>query len=131
MHCPAAGMQNDARMNEPSPVDEGNCRLASIPADGWPAQPEALYDRVTSVLAEQKGVAVAGPLTILVDMAPAGDPPEDWRCQIGVPITGLARPIPPMLVEDFHNLQALTLSHSGSIAEIAQAWQTLSQQAAP
>ena len=49
--------------------------------------------------------------------------------QIGLPITGLLKAKSPLIVEDFHNLQALTVPHHGARHDLGATYQQLAEQA--
>jgi hypothetical protein len=44
---------------------------------------------------------------------------------VGVAITGMARSLQGMLIEDYRNLVALSLPHSGAIRDLPQTWRKL------
>ena len=111
------------------PIDEGNLRLASVSLDGWPEDLQAQRRILDELVADKPGVEVAGPLTLLIDMPPAGDTPDEWQMQAGLPITGLLKAKAPLIVEDFHHLQALTVPHHGPRGEIGATYQQLAEQA--
>ena len=62
-------------------------------------------------------------------MPPAGDSPEEWAMQVGLPITGLLKAKAPLIVEDFHHLQALTVPHHGPRQDLGGTYQQLAEQA--
>ena len=118
-----------AAITEPRLRREGNMRLAALPCDGLPEEPEPLRAEVLNLLAEQEGIAPHGPLTVLFDLPPEGEDPRTWRCLVGSPITGFPRPRPPLLIEDYAGLQALALPHFGPLRELAASWRLLSEHA--
>ena len=123
--CTSCQVDKPSSMSQPTVTNEGNCRLASYTRDGLPDNIQEVYDEVLAAIAGQEEVKAVGPLTILVDMAPHDDPPDEWRCQIGTAIHGMAKPVRPLLIEDFHELQSLTEPHYGSISEIGAVHQKL------
>ncbi len=104
----------------PDPVfrSDGNLRFAAFAQAGYPEDPEALAARARALLVGQDGVATYGPSTVLVSLPP-DELPQAWECQVGTPITGLARPSEGLAIEDYRGLYALTLVHQGSIRELA------------
>lgn len=112
-------------MAEPLLKKEGNLRFASFAVAGYPVDPWALADRVRNLLDDQE-IDTYGPVTLLFANSIVEEPPSAWECQVGLAITGLARPTDGMLVEDYRNLVALSLPHQGPIADLPRTWGTLS-----
>ena len=111
-------------MPEPLLKKEGNLRFASLPAPGYPADPWQLADRVRELLDEQE-IDSYGPVTLLFANAVIDEPASAWECQVGLAITGMARPMHGMLVEDYRNLVALSLPHQGPIRDLPLTWRAL------
>ncbi len=111
-------------MPEPLLKKEGNLRFASVAAPGYPLDPWALAEQVRTLLDEQE-IDTYGPVTLLFSNGLIDLAPDAWECQVGVAITGLARPTGGMLIEDYRNLVALSLPHSGPIRELPRTWRTL------
>jgi hypothetical protein len=103
---------------------EGNLRLASIPSAGYPADPWALAERVRGLLDEQE-LDTYGPVTVWFSRAPGDDPSSAWECSVGLALTGMARSIGGMVVEDYRQLHALSLVHDGAIRDLPQTWKRL------
>ena len=112
-------------MSEPGLRREGNLRLASIACDGLPADAWAVYARCMSLVETRSDLTPNGPLVILFDLAPLDDEPASWRCQVGTAVTGFAAAEPPLLIEDYHNLQALSLPHTTPLKQLRATWQNL------
>jgi hypothetical protein len=111
-------------MPEPLLKKEGNLRFASIAAPGYPLDPWALAEQVRTLLDAQE-IDTYGPVTLLFSNGLIDLAPDAWECQVGVAITGLARPTGGMLIEDYRNLVALSLPHNGPIRELPRTWRTL------
>nr|MBA3684624.1 hypothetical protein [Planctomycetota bacterium] len=105
-------------MADPVLRSDGNLRFAGFAQPGYPEDPEALVERARTLLAGQDGVETYGPATILVSLPPEEMPPT-WECQVGIAITGLARPAEGLAIEDYRALYALTLVHQGTIRDLA------------
>jgi len=116
-------------MAEPELRREGNLRMASLPTEDWPADPRDLYARVLATLGEQGEVHPYGPVSVLIDLPPGDEDPRSWRCQVGSALTGLPRPAPPLLMEDYAKLQALVLPHHEPVAQLATTWRLLDDHA--
>jgi hypothetical protein len=113
---------------EPTLAREGNLRLASLASRGYPIDPFALAHEVARLLEGQE-VEAYGATTVLVSLPPEDQPPAAWECQVGTAITGLARPIGPLLVEDYRQLRALSLPHAGPIKDLPATWRRLAEKA--
>ena len=111
-------------MPDPLLKKEGNLRFASLASVGYPVDPWQLADRVRELLDEQE-IDSYGPVTLLFANAQADEPPGAWECQVGLAITGMARPTQGMLIEDYRGLVALSLPHQGPIRELGRTWRTL------
>lgn len=117
-------------MPEPSLARDGNLRLASLAHDGLPEDLAAAAAEAAVLAARQAGVEPYGPACALFDLAPeSGTAPSTWRCQVGVPVIGQATPTPPLLVEDYRGLQALSLPHPGPRKDLAATWSLLADHA--
>ena len=111
-------------MADPLLKTEGNVRFASVTTPGYPLDPWALAERVRGLLDEQE-IDSYGPVTLLFGNTIAEETPDRWECQVGVAITGLARPTQGMLIEDYRNLVALSLPHQGPIRDLVTTWKKL------
>ena len=117
-------------MAEPTLARDGNLRLASLAHDGLPEDLAAAAAPAADQARRQPGVQPYGAACAIFDLAPDPDTgPVHWRCQVGVPVIGQARPAPPLLIEDYRGLQALSLPHHGPRRELATTWQTLADHA--
>jgi hypothetical protein len=96
---------------------EGNLRFAGIPSAGYPVDPLALGADVRHRLA---GVALVpfGPISVLFSVAPEETPPATWDCQVGLGVTGQPIAVTGVTLEDYRNLYALSLPHSGPVREL-------------
>ncbi len=110
--------------SEPLLKKEGNLRFASLAAPGYPADPVELADRVRALL-DAQDIDTYGPVTLLFGNHVVEEPPARWECQVGLAMTGLARPTDGMLVEDYRNLIALSLPHQGPIRDLPRTWRRL------
>jgi hypothetical protein len=97
---------------------EGNLRFAGVPSIGYPLDPLALGAEVRQRLT---GVALVpyGPVTLLFSVAPDELAPAAWDCQVGVSVTGQPVAVPGVTLEDYRNLYALSLPHSGPVRDLA------------
>lgn len=111
-------------MSEPLLKPEGNLRFASLAMLGYPDNPWAFAERVRAVLDEQD-IDSYGPVTMWFSGSPSELVPEAWECQVGLAITGMARPRDGVLIEDYRQLVALSLPHLGPIRELPQTWRKL------
>ncbi len=104
-------------MAEPLLKREGNLRFAGIPSVGYPVDPLALGADVRQRLS---GVALVpyGPISVLFSVAPEETPPAAWDCQVGVSVTGQPVAVSGITLEDYRNLYALSLPHSGPVREL-------------
>ncbi len=109
-------------MAEPTPCRDGNLRFAGINAQGWPEDPLALVAEVRRILQAQPEIEAYGPASLLFSVPPTDLPPERWECQVGTAITGLARSMGPMAVEDYRQLNGWALVHSGPVANLPVTW---------
>lgn len=111
-------------MSEPLLKAEGNLRFASLSSAGYPPDPWLLADRVRDLLDEQE-IDTYGPVTVWFPTGPGDAEPNAWECQIGVAMTGMARAMNGLLIEDYRNLVALSLPHNGPLRDITQTWRRL------
>ncbi len=111
-------------MAEPLLKTEGNLRFASLPSAGYPGDPWLLGDRVRDLLDEQE-IDTYGALTVWFPTAPGDAAPGTWECQVGLAMTGMARPSDGLLIEDYRNLVALSLAHTGPLRDLPLTWRTL------
>jgi hypothetical protein len=111
-------------MADPVASREGNLRLASIPARGYPPDPFAMAREVQRLLEGQE-VEAYGPTVVFVNLPPEDQPPQAWDCQVGTAITGLGRSLGAMTIEDYRQLRSLSLPHSGPIRELGATWRRL------
>ena len=104
-------------MAEPLLKREGNLRFAGVPSVGYPLDPLALGAEVRQRLT---GVALVpyGPVTLLFSVAPDELAPAAWDCQVGVSVTGQPVAVPGVTLEDYRNLYALSLPHSGPVRDL-------------
>ncbi len=116
-------------MAEPVLEREGNLRLASLACSGFPADLAAIAAEAGRAACSQAGVETYGAACAVIDLPPGDSDPLTWRCQAGIPVLGQPRPIPPLLVEDYRALQALSLPHPGPARSLAASWQLLSDHA--
>jgi hypothetical protein len=110
---------------EPTPCRDGNLRFAGIMSPGWPADPEELVAEVKRLLAGQSGIEPYGPAALLFSVPPSDLPPQRWECQVGTAITGLARSMGAMAVEDYRQLQGWALAHAGPVRTLGETWARL------
>lgn len=116
-------------MAEPELVREGNARIATLPTQGIPAEPWRIRDDVVQLLSGQ-GDADPFPGTIvLIDLPPTDDDPRAWRCQVGCSLLGRPEPLPPLLIEDYRQLHALSLPHMGPVSGLRATWAKLQDHA--
>jgi hypothetical protein len=102
---------------EPLLKREGNLRFAGVPSIGYPLDPLALGAEVRQRLT---GVALVpyGPVTLLFSVAPDELAPAAWDCQVGISVTGQPVAVPGVTLEDYRNLYALSLPHSGPVRDL-------------
>lgn len=113
-----------ARVADPVLTREGNLRFAAIASAGYPADPAALHAEVLRLLAGQEAEPY-GAVTLLFSVPPEDRAPPAWECQVGTPITGLARPMGAMVIEDYRQLTSLSLPHAGPVRELPATWRRL------
>ena len=94
----------------------------------FPADVDAAFGELRAQV-DALDVQRYGPAIALVAMAPVDDDPAKWSCQIGYAVTGLGRATPPLLIEDYQGLQAVTLPHHGSVRQIVDTWRRLDDHA--
>lgn len=113
---------------EPLLKREGNLRFAGVPSSGYPADAMALAASVRERLA---GVALVpyGPSTLLFSIPPEDLAPDAWDCQVGVAVTGQPLAVAGVTLEDYRNLYALSLPHSGPIRDLGLTHRRLSDHA--
>jgi hypothetical protein len=113
---------------EPLLKREGNLRFAGMPSAGYPPDALALGTQVRERLA---GVALVpyGPISLLFSVAPDDLAPAAWECQVGVAVTGQPAAVPGVTLEDYRNLYALSLAHSGPIRDLGVTHRRLSDHA--
>ena len=112
-------------MAEPTVCRDGNLRFAGINAPGWPRDPLALVAEVKRILQAQPEIEAYGPASLLFSVPPTDLAPHQWECQVGTAITGLARSMGPMAVEDYRQLHGWALSHSGPVTNLGLTWARL------
>jgi hypothetical protein len=121
-------------MPDPKLVHEGNLRLACLTGMGWPGDPLAVGDAIVRLLDEQ-GIAHQGPLQVFLANDPGTEPPGAWECHVGWAVTGMPRPgstTPDgqrLLIEDYRQLDALSLAHAGPVADLPATWTRLREHA--
>lgn len=115
-------------MAEPLLKREGNLRFAGVPSAGYPADPLALVSDVRERLA---GVALVpyGPSSLLFSVPPDDLAPNAWECQVGVAVTGQPAAVAGVTLEDYRNLYALSLPHSGPVRDLGLTHRRLSEHA--
>lgn len=115
-------------MAEPLLKREGNLRFAGLPSVGCPVDALAMGAEVQLRLA---GVALVpyGPISLLFSVPPDDLAPSAWDCQVGVAVTGQPVPVPGVTLEDYRNLYALSLPHSGAIRDLGLTHRRLSDHA--
>ncbi len=59
-----------------------------------------------------------GPTTLLFSVPPDDLAPAAWDCQVGVAVTGQPVSLPGVSLEDYRNLYALSLPHSGAVRDL-------------
>lgn len=113
---------------EPLLKREGNLRFAGVSSAGYPADALALAASVRERLA---GVALVpyGPLSLLFSVAPDDLAPTAWDCQVGVAVTGQPVAVAGVTLEDYRNLYALSLPHSGPVRDVGLTHRRLSDHA--
>ncbi|GDY11544.1 hypothetical protein LBMAG53_04210 [Planctomycetota bacterium] len=106
---------------------DGNLRLAGLPVPGYPDDPETLCT-AARVLAETGGGEPYGPPLLWFSSPPDERPVSTWDTLVGTAITGMARPgaIAPggqrLAVEDYRDLRAFVVAHTGPIRDLARSW---------
>lgn len=122
------GASQGVLVAEPLLKREGNLRFAGMSSVGYPADPMALGADVRERLA---GVALVpyGPLSLLFSVAPDDLAPMAWDCQVGVAVTGQPVAVAGVSLEDYRNLYALSLPHSGPVRDLGLTHRRLSDHA--
>lgn len=115
-------------MAEPLLKREGNLRFAGVASSGYPVDPLALGASVRERLA---GVALVpyGPVSILFSVAPDELAPAAWDCQVGLAVTGQPVAVAGVVLEDYRNLYALSLPHSGPVRDLGLTHRRLGEHA--
>jgi hypothetical protein len=113
---------------EPILKREGNLRFAGVPSAGYPADALTL---AASVRERLSGVALVpyGPLSLLFSVPPDDLAPAAWDCQVGVAVTGQPVAVTGVTLEDYRNLYALSLPHSGPVRDLGLTHRRLSDHA--
>ena len=111
-------------MADPLLKHDGNLRFAGFPITGYPMDPQALGERVKALLDEQE-IDTYGALTLWFGSSPEHEEPARWEGLVGLACTGFPRPVEGMMVEDYRNLSALSLPHSGPIKDLGRTWRRL------
>lgn len=115
-------------MAEPAIRSEGNIRFAGSPCQGYPMDVVAQATAVAAKVAQQAGVSAYGPPTLLFTLPPHGEP-ATWEGQVGTTVTGLPHPVDQVRIEDYHDLRACWVAHSGTIGDLAETHQRLTERA--
>ena len=104
-------------MVEPLLKREGNLRFAGLSSVGYPVDPLRLGANVQERLA---GVALVpyGPISLIFSVPPDDLASTAWDCQVGTAVTGQPVTISGITLEDYRNLYALSLPHSGPTREL-------------
>ena len=103
----------------PDPVlkREGNLRFAGMASVGYPVDPLALVAQVRQRLASTALVPF-GAASLWFSVAPDDAPATTWDCQVGLGVTGQPVALDGVTLEDYRNLYALSLSHTGPMREL-------------
>jgi len=125
---PVSGRPPGEHVAEPLLKREGNLRFAGLPSTGCPIDPLAMGVDVHQRLS---GVALVpyGPISLLFSIPPDDLAPSAWDCQVGVAVTGQPVPVPGVTLEDYRNLYALSLPHSGAWRDLGRTHRRLSDHA--
>lgn len=115
-------------MADPNVRREGNCRFAALACEGLPANIERTYLDARSALEDQR-IQLYGPPSVLFSLPADDDPPSRWPCQIGSAIIGLARNRDGLFIEDYRQLQALSLPHMDSTERLGDTYRRLADHA--
>ncbi len=104
-------------MVEPLLKREGNLRFAGLSSVGYPLDPLQIGSHVQERLT---GVALVpyGPTSLIFSVPPDDLAPAAWDCQVGIAVTGQPVTVPGVSLEDYRNLYALSLPHSGPTREL-------------
>lgn len=115
-------------MVEPLLKREGNLRFAGVSSGGYPLDPLRLAATV-----QERLVSVAlvpyGPTSLMFSIPPDDLAPTAWDCQVGLAVTGQPVTIAGISLEDYRNLYALSLPHSGPTRELGLTHRRLSDHA--
>lgn len=103
---------------EPAIKREGNLRLVGTAIDAWPYDLGPLMAPIDQALASQEGVRALGPAQVLVALPPDDPDPTTWNLHLARACIGLPTVRSPLLVEDYHNLVAVTLPHVGPVRDL-------------
>jgi hypothetical protein len=113
---------------EPLLKREGNLRFAGLASGGYPCDPLAMGGQVREHLAATALVPY-GPLSLWFSTAPDEAAPAAWECQVGIAVTGQPVAIPGVMLEDYRNLYALSLPHSGPVRDLGLTHRRLAEHA--
>lgn len=107
----------------------GNLRLVCTSHTGLSLDLMQQMAPIDEFLTEQKASGY-GPVQMWMQTAPDDTPMNEWPVSLARACTGLPVSSSPILVEDYHNLQALGFEHRGALAEIPRTYRILSDHAA-